>query len=321
MNIRERNLRAVAVLPLAALSAAGGVPLSGRVAVCFILLGMLVVCCGCGCRRDLYMGRDGRERDPKTGIMRGAESLAIDRRRDRAVLMLHGWLGNPSEFAGLPQVLDEAGWDVYAPLHRGHGTRPVDLEGVRARQLVADARDRFADLSARYDRVALLGFSMGGAIAAAVAAEQTPDRLVLVAPFFGVTYRWYYVLPARAWNAVLSPFIPYVESPVRMAAVNRSGAGERILTYQAFPRDATRVLRDLRRLVWGSDVAGSIRCPALTVYAPGDVASSPDRIREFHERLASTPKRTFVAERSNHHILHDWDADAAMEAIRGFMNE
>jgi alpha-beta hydrolase superfamily lysophospholipase len=188
---------------------------------------------------------------------------------------------------------------------------------------VEAARERYAALCARYGRVAVLGFSMGGAVASFLAAERDPDRLVLVAPFFGVTYRWYYVLPAKAWNALLSPFVPWVESPVKLAAVNRPGGEDDFTTYRAFPRDATRLLHDLRLMVWhhagGGPVPARITCPTLVVYAPGDVASSPERIRQFQQALAAESVTVVQCNRSNHHILHDYDRGQAIEAITEFL--
>jgi carboxylesterase len=251
--------------------------------------------------------------------MRGGEPLCIERGRPCAALLLHGWVGNPSEFGKLPAVLDAAGWDVHAPLHPGHGTCPADLVGVRAPQVVDAARGQYDALRARYDRVALVGFSMGGTVATLLAADAPPDALVLIAPFFGVTFRWYHILPPRAWNAALSPLLPFVVSPLPLAAVNRKEGRAGVLTYRAFPRDATRLLRDLRREVWGSDALTRVTSPTLLIYAPGDIAAAPKPVLAAYESIPAERKQMLACERSNHHILHDHDREAAIKAIKEFI--
>jgi len=251
--------------------------------------------------------------------MCGGEPVCIERGRSRAALLLHGWVGNPSEFGALPAALDAAGWDVHAPLHPGHGTCPADLVGVRAPQVVDAARSHYEDLRARYDSVALVGFSMGGTIATLLAAEVTPDALVLIAPFFGVTYRWYNILPGRVWNAIFSPFVPFIVSPLPLVAVNRKEGRAGVLTYRAFPRDATRLLRDLRRMVWGTDAPARVTAPTLLVYAPGDIASAPQHVLAAYESIPVVRKQIMACERSNHHILHDYDREEAIRTIVEFI--
>jgi len=258
-------------------------------------------------------------RDPATGIMLGAEPVHIERGRARAVLLLHGWVGNPSEFGKLPAALDAAGWDVHAPLHPGHGTCPADIVGVRAAQVVGAARTHYDALRARYDQVALVGFSMGGTIATLLAADAPPDALVLIAPFFGVTYRWYYLMPPRAWNAALAPLLPCVVSPLPLVAVNRKEGRRDVLTYRAFPRDATMLLRDLRREVWGSDAPARVTAPTLLVYAPGDIAAAPKPMLAAYESIPAERKQVWPCPRSNHHLLHDHDREAAIRAIKEFI--
>lgn len=258
-------------------------------------------------------------RDPQTGIMRVAEPLRIDRGRAGACLLLHGWISTPADFGNLPQALDGAGWDVYAPLHPGHGTTPADLDGLTAEELLHAARAHHAELRARYEKVVLIGFSMGGTMATILAGEQLPDKLVLVAPFYGVTYRWYFVLPPRWWGALLSPFVRYVKRSERLTRVNRPGARGEILAYGAFPVSAVRALFALRRrAVRGTDLSG-LRMPVLLVYSSGDEASSPSAMEEFFDRLPARVKRKAAFVRSNHHILHDYDADEAARAITSFL--
>jgi carboxylesterase len=257
-------------------------------------------------------------RDPETGIMRGAEPIHIVRGRLGACLLLHGWTSSPADFGDLPKALDAAGWDVYAPLHTGHGTSPTDLDGISAQALVQPARAQYDGLLARYDRVVLIGFSMGGTIAAILAAERPPDRLVLVAPFCGVTQKWYYVLPARWWSALLSPLVSYAPGRPAAAHVNRPEGRDEVVAYAAFPSEASEALFGLREMLAGADL-GALRMPLLMLYSTGDETSSPPAMSRLFERLPAGRKRRIVFERSNHYLLHDYDREEAVRAIVGFV--
>lgn len=255
----------------------------------------------------------------RTGIIRGADPVAIDRGRDGACLLLHGWITSPADFGLLVPALDAAGWDVFAPLHPGHGTTPLDLLGITADKLLDAAREEYRALRGRYGRVVLVGFSMGGTIASILAAEEPPDRLVLVAPFCGVRYRLRYVLPPRWWSALLSPLLRTVPRPRRMVGVNRSGGRRDIIIYDSFPTDATRALFALRRRLVRRTDLGRIRSPALLVYSTGDATCSRRATEATFARMGAAPKSRAIFQRSNHHILHDHDREQAVAAIAEFV--
>ncbi len=257
-------------------------------------------------------------RDEETGIMRGGEPVRIDRGRTRACLLLHGWLGTPAALGALPEALDGAGWDVYAPLHAGHGTRPADLEGVRAEDILRRARRRYESVLDRYETVALLGFSMGGTVATILGAERPPDRLVLVSPYYGVRHLWYHVLPARWWQGVLGSVLRYVPRGRGFVHVNRKENRDRVVRYTAFPTSASRALFRLRRRATEADLS-SLTMPVLLVHSTGDEVCASGPMEEMLGRMPSADKRKAVFRRSDHHVLLDYDAEEAVQAVLNFL--
>jgi len=268
----------------------------------------------------VHRGGTSVPRDPDTGIMQGGGPVRIEGGRPRACLLLHGWLTTPADFGELPQRLDEAGWDVHAPLQVGHGTRPADLVGVGADGLLDGARGHYLDLLARYDEVALVGFSMGGTMATVLAAERPPARLVLVNPFCAVRYRWYYVLPPRWWWPVLSPVLRHVWRG-RGVHVNRAEDRARIPTYTAFPASIADALFELRRRMRREADLDALTMPALLVCSTGDDVCAVSAADGLFEAMPSADKEKVVFSRSNHHLLHDHDADAAVEAVVRFLGQ
>ncbi|MFO8007358.1 MAG: alpha/beta fold hydrolase [Candidatus Brocadiia bacterium] len=258
--------------------------------------------------------------DPESGIMQGGGPVRITSERERACLLLHGWLTTPADFGPLPQALDEAGWDVFAPLQKGHGTKPNDLQGVTADDLLGAARKHYQRVRSEYDHVALVGFSMGGTMATLLAAEEPPDQLVLVAPFFGVRHRWYYVLPARWWGGILRPVLRCVWRGRGGVHVNRPEGRDEVRMYCGFPTSVVTALFELRRRVPAADVS-VLNCPVLLVYSEGDGVCSPEATERFAAGLPGGSVLRKVFTRSDHHLMLDYDRQAAAEAIVEFLAE
>ena len=283
-----------------------------------LLLAACVASINCAGVRAVRRSESAMPRDAQTGILRGAKPIDSGRGPSGACLLLHGWITTPADFGELPQALEKAGWHVVAPLHAGHGTSPRDLKGLSADKLLAQARGHYDTLRASHDRVVLVGFSMGGAIASLLAADQPPDRLVLIAPFCGVRYRWYYVLPPRWWNAALSPVVGYLPRPKGFVFCNRPEGREAIVTYDAFHTDATTALFELRRRLLTADLS-RLTMPLLLLYGAQDGTCSAKAMDALFARLPAEPKRRVVLPDSNHHLLHDHDREQAVQAIVEFV--
>jgi carboxylesterase len=292
-----------------------------RGVVLFLLLGGLVIAgLSCAWRHDFYHDGTSHPRDPETGIMQGAEPIKIDRGRDRATLLLHGWLTTTGDFGKLPQALDEAGWDVHAPLLPGQGTHPKNLIGKDADEFVDWAREQYEALQGRYDRVVLVGFSTGGALSGILSEGDPPQKLVLVSPYLGVRYKWYYILHPRWWNAIVSPIIPYVGRGDTVRTVNREEAQGDIPTYTAIPTETNATVFEIGRRFRQETDPAQVTCPVLMLLAPGDDVVSPRLARKFFRQLPNEKSILWEAERSNHHILRDYDRHEAIERIVEFLD-
>jgi 3-oxoadipate enol-lactonase len=105
----------------------------------------------------------------------------------RPVLLVHGFTADRDEVAGLLAPLAARGWHAVAPDLRGHGRsdHPTDAGAYSFEILAADVLALAGALG--WDRFALLGHSMGGAVAQLLALDH-PGRLtglVLASTFHG----------------------------------------------------------------------------------------------------------------------------------------
>jgi carboxylesterase len=131
-----------------------------------------------------------------------------------AVLLLHGFTGNPSELAETAAALTKAGYAVSVPRLPGHGTCRADFLQTRADDWVRRAFDSYMDLAASYEAVHVVGHSMGGLLATAVAAAFDVPKLVLLAPAFAIVGNGLTIAP------FLAPFRPVVRRDRPLASAD-----------------------------------------------------------------------------------------------------
>ena len=105
----------------------------------------------------------------------------------RPVLLVHGFTADAGEVAGVVDPLADRGWHAVAPDLRGHGAtdRPTDPEAYSFELMAADVVALADELG--WDRFALVGHSMGGAVAQLIALEHSErlTGLVLASTFHG----------------------------------------------------------------------------------------------------------------------------------------
>ena len=121
-------------------------------------------------------------------------------------LLIHGYRGYPGELVRPAVDLFGAGFDVYVPRLPGHGTGGKDFIRSSGEDWVGIIRNAIEDLKDRYEKVNLLGHSMGTAIAAILGcAHSSVGKIVYVSPSFENLQ----MTPAsRAVLKLLSPFTP-----------------------------------------------------------------------------------------------------------------
>ncbi len=110
-------------------------------------------------------------------------------------LLLHGYTGGPFEVDPLKEFLEEeTNWKIVVPVLEGHGEQ-LHLDGATYETWLKDAEDALEQLRGQCAEVYVIGFSMGGMIAAYLAATQKVDKLVVLAAarrFISVKYLSHY---------------------------------------------------------------------------------------------------------------------------------
>jgi carboxylesterase len=260
------------------------------------------------------------ERDPETGILSGAESRVLGPEQSPgAVLVVHGFIGTPHDFNDLPERLAARGWHVRAILLPGHGTTPREFESESPETLLATVNTAYDSLSLSYERVVLLGHSMGASLCLLAAAERNPDAIVIATPYFSVVKKWYYGLKPETWARMLHPVVRWTYKGDRFMQLNRREAKDDIISYRWVPLDGVMTLLRIGDLASRPATLGAVRCPVLMIDAEHDEAASPEAARIAFGQLGSARKQAVRLEHSNHHIFWDYDRELVFDEIGGFL--
>ena len=99
-----------------------------------------------------------------------------------AVLVLHGFTGNPASMRPLAEAIAGAGYSVELPRLPGHGTSIEDMKTTTWSDWSGAALAAYDDLAARSTAVAVVGLSMGGGLTAHVAQHRDVAACVFINP-------------------------------------------------------------------------------------------------------------------------------------------
>lgn len=240
-------------------------------------------------------------------------------------LLIHGFMGSPKELRPLGEALAAAGVDAYGPLLPGFGSELATIDAKRAEDWVDAADHAWDEIVARYDCHLLLGFSMGGAVAMAVAARLAPERLVLLAPLwrFGRGSQRYLVPLLPIYKHIRRTFEPFGDSdfddPRTRQFFQEVDPGLKIddPDVQRSIREETAVsmgvVDQLRRVsAMGRDAAPEVTAPSLIMQGLHDNVVTPRRTRDLLTRLGGAV--TYRELDSDHLIVAD--GRASWEEVR-----
>ena len=242
-------------------------------------------------------------------IMPGAEPL-FHRGGRRGVLLIHGFLGSPFEMKHPAQCLIEAGYTVSVPRLPGHGTTLEDMARHTGRDWHDAAREAYLELTKLCDTISVIGLSMGGVLSILLAAEYSPEKIVLIS-----TPRR---IPDR--RAVLAPLVrPFVkiirhedqekglaDVEARKVHVCYSG-GVPVMAAWHLQRLINTAMKALPR----------VRADALIVQSRHDNVVPADSLDFISARIGSRRKESAWRDRGNHTLT----ADVGKEELAGMIVE
>lgn len=222
-----------------------------------------------------------------------------------ACLVIHGFGGEPFDVLPVAGTLEKCGVAVSVPLLPGHGTTIEDWNRSGWGDWLECVETEYEKLRKGHDRVGVVGYSMGGSLALALAGRVRPDALAIIA---APVYLYSFFPPqALDWRMPLVGLIRHFRPiwPMKPKSERSREIAPRKCYEGATALDALHSfivgLRGVRANL------GKIVSPLLAVYTPLDRYVPFGNMSRIVAGVGSRIKRTHVLdieERvTGHHML------------------
>lgn len=222
-----------------------------------------------------------------------------------AVLLIHGFTGSPTEMAPLGEFLYKKGYSVYCPLLAGHGTTEEDMEKTGWKDWVASAEEGLRKLQAKYSKVFVVGFSMGGCIALYLAMKYKIEGIITIsAPIF-LTEKKAYLTP------ILKYFQKYKPKP------RKPDYGVPIFSYDKTPIKCVSSLLKLIFIVKYN--LKKVKVPTLIIQGEDDRVVEPKSARYIFEKINPPYKEIKYFPKRSHMIPVEQGREEVMEKVLEFL--
>lgn len=220
-----------------------------------------------------------------------AEPFFYNGDRDIACLLIHGFTGSPADLRELGKEINQQGYTVSGLLLPGHGTVPEELATTSWQDWYGAVEKEYLRLTRNYERIIVIGFSMGGLLALRLAAKHKIAGLISLSTALILQEK--NVGQARQ---LAVDFIGKKRSPEEEERNLREGR----FSYDLMPVQALLSLVELTELVKAQ--LGQITCPTLIIQAKDDPTVDPQSALMLEKQLGSINKSITWLENSGHVI-------------------
>lgn len=98
----------------------------------------------------------------------------------KGCLLIHGFTGCRHDLEPLAECLDRQGFQISLPVLKGHETGAAQLRDATRSDWIAGAQSALDTLKANCEKVIVIGFSMGGLLAANLYSQNGVDGFVFI---------------------------------------------------------------------------------------------------------------------------------------------
>ncbi|OWA33484.1 carboxylesterase [Saccharibacillus sp. O16] len=207
----------------------------------------------------------------------------------RAVLLLHGFTGNPADVRRLGRYLHARGYTCHAPLYAGHGGTAEELLTLSPYSWWRDAERGYRMLHDKgYAQIAVAGVSLGGVFALQLGMEYpTVGVISMCAPIRG-----------KSADDLFERIVGYARSYKTFEGLDPDVIAADIEELHLLPR---RQLDSLQQLIWRTgEQLDKIEVPTAVMQGGRDQALYLDSAAAIYERIASIHKSYKVYPESGH---------------------
>ena len=226
----------------------------------------------------------------------------------KAVLLLHGWTSVPYELRRLGKYLNENGYTILAPLLRGHGTKPEDLENITWEDWLCDATRAHEELAKNHKEIYVAGTSMGANLTLMLAKNKSDvSGIILMATPYKVKLE-----KISAFFANIIKLFKKYNKKFYPPTFGSSSIITRLISYQIYPIKSVLELYELIKI--SRKILPKVKQPCLILQSNSDHIVTKNSLEKIYEKIGSKIKEkkyihrayhTFISDIKNEHIFQD----------------
>ncbi|TMN22556.1 alpha/beta hydrolase [Lentibacillus cibarius] len=224
-------------------------------------------------------------------------------------LIIHGYTGGPHEVEPLAAYLREhTNWEVEVPTLPGHG-KNLELAHVTHTAWLDAAENELEHMKAKTDKLYLIGFSMGGMIAAYLASKHDIEKLVLLAP-------------ARKYLSFLK-MVKEVKGVLMDVFKGKIGENRFLKHYKNKWRDVPfkANLEFLKLVNFTRRHLAKVQVPVLIAQGLQDMMVPYKTVHRLDREIMSDQKEVVLFDRSKHLLCLGDDKDTLNAMVYQFLTE
>ncbi|WP_152655772.1 carboxylesterase [Oceanobacillus sp. CFH 90083] len=227
-------------------------------------------------------------------VLKDAEPFYFEGNRT-GVLVSHGFTGTTQSMYPIGKAFADAGYTVYGPRLKGHGTAPEDMEKCTYQDWIESIEEAYSWLEERCDTIFMCGLSMGGTLTLYSAAKYPLAGIILINAAVDV--------PAMNADQEVR-FIDAIGSDIK-----KTGVAE-----LAYDRTPVKSIGEIKQLMKETKAnLGKVTCPALIFVSEEDHVVPPDNSQIILDRIASEQKEIITMKESYHVATLDNDQGIIIE--------
>ncbi|MGB8955731.1 MAG: alpha/beta fold hydrolase [Tumebacillaceae bacterium] len=225
-------------------------------------------------------------------------------------LLIHGFTGTPHELSPLTDLLEQRGHHVVTPVLAGHGGSRQDMDRVSWIDWIHSAEIVFLEQVKQHGPLHLVGFSMGGLIAAYLTSKY-PDKVVTLTTLSAPIYM---INPKQIFKSIAEAI---------QKSMRAQGRSEDMTRYLGKVRNTPfRSLAHLRRLVQTvRPIFDKLEVPLLVAQGNLDDLVEPSSAQYIFDHARSTDKQLHFFSQSGHMICHDCETEQVCQLVTKFIED
>lgn len=226
--------------------------------------------------------------------------------KDHACLLLHGLGGGAYEMQFLGDTLHKAGYGAKGLIYPGHSENTPEMPTSYWTEWFDFILDNYQDLSKKYSKVSLVGFSTGCPLSIKLALQEKIEKIVLLSPFMDLKYKWFYLFPLESYVRALAPLVRKVPRTItKLYDQNMRQMVKEVSRFKTFNLDTVKSIMDL--IVQVKPKLKDITSPTLIIQSIYDHVVDPKGAQYLNNNINAEDKELIWLHNSKHTITLDHD--------------